>query len=150
MDDGDSFRIPVDRVNIDRDKLKKWAKIGAVIAIPLIIVLIALFFLMDFIIQLQINQQLYQLRLGLDWLMVRFFGGLGLWAVPLITFSILAALVTVCNPFTSISLEFILSGADKIRNITKQLCPIRLKQIHKLGNSINICSGRGILQPIKQ
>lgn len=117
MDDGDSFRIPVE---FDRARIKKLAKIGAVIAIPIIIILVALFFLMDFFIQIQINQQLYQLRLGLDWLMVTFFGGLGLWAVPLITFGILAALVSICNPTTSISLEFILSTANKIRNINKQ------------------------------
>ena len=117
MDDGDSFKIPVD---VDREKVKKWSKIGIVIAIPLIVFFIALFFLMDFIIQLQINQQLYQLRLGLDWLSVTFFVGLGLWAVPLISFALLAVLVTICNPTTSISLEFILSIADKIRNINKQ------------------------------
>ncbi len=113
----DEFKIPID---IDRQKVKKWIKIGAGIGIPIVVFFIILLSLMDFLIQIEINQQLYALRLNLNWWAVTFFQGLGLWAVPLICFGILAILVTVCNPATSISLEFLKSIAYKIRNISSQ------------------------------
>ncbi|MHA1785178.1 MAG: hypothetical protein ACTSVY_11715, partial [Candidatus Helarchaeota archaeon] len=114
---GNEFKIPVD---FDREKVRKWTKIAVIIAIPTTLIIIALFFLMDFFIQIQINQQLYSNRLNLNWWAITFFNGLGLWAIPLITFGILAVLVTIFNPTTSSSLEFIKSIANKIRNINEQ------------------------------
>jgi len=113
----DEFKIPID---IDKEKVKKYVKIGAGIGIPIVIFIVVLLSMMDFLIQIEINQQLYWGRLGLNWWGVTFFQGLGLWAVPLISVGILAVLVTICNPTTSMSLEFIKSTASKIKNINSQ------------------------------